>query len=601
MGPNHLGFNTYRMHGAWLRHNVAKCIGGSRWVLVLALVLTACAPAASPAPVAPPTTQPAIQPTRVANTPTPAPPVVSVSPTPGNVPARPTPASASAPTGDASPKPGGVLTSLEIRDPPSFDPGQETTIFTLLPAGAIFNGLVQFSPKDPNKREVVGDLAKSWEASSDGTTWTFRLKDGVRFQDGQPLTSADVAFTINRMKAPPAGVKPARKDVFAAVKDVSTPDASTVTIRLDQPRPWLLELLANPSSLIVPKHIVEKDQHAIETRPMGSGPFRFKGWNRGVDYAVEKNQSYFERGQPLLDGIQWFIIPDVGTGKAAVRAGKVLMSNRHALTKIDVNDLKRGAPDFQVFTSGTTSRYDIIMNTKAKPFTDARVRQAVLQVLDQQSAIDAAFDGAGFRSGIMPPGPWALPEETLRTLPPYRGPTDTDIAKAKQLLQEAGLSGNIPVVFTQGNAPNHVRMNEVAAAQMRKIGFAVTSRVVVYPTELDPAIRRGDFQIAMYPAQSAFLDPDSWLASFVTGNVVNWSQVSDPEIDKLYEQQSKTADYTARKKLVDQLQMRIWQVAPQWTMAHPQFFTVAAPAVKGYEGALSIYDNNRFTTIWIRK
>src|SRR5262245_15635809 len=169
-----------------------------------------------------------------------------------------------------TPRRGGVLLAAIGADAPGLDPHQEQTFAVVQPVAPLYSTLLQIDPYGyPN---VIGDLATEWTIAPDGLTYTFKLRQGVRFHDGSPLTSADVKASYDKIIWPPPGVRSIRQPHYASVASVEAPDASTVVFRLKYPSASLLPNLASPSNVIFPKKYLDKDPNYFKTNAIGSGP-----------------------------------------------------------------------------------------------------------------------------------------------------------------------------------------------------------------------------------------------------------------------------------------------------------------------------------------
>src|SRR5262244_2388021 len=173
-----------------------------------------------------------------------------------------------------TPRRGGVLLAAIAADAPSLDPHQENTFATLQLVAPCYSTLLQIDPY--NYPKVIGDVATEWKIAADGLTYTFKLRQGIRFHDGSPLTSADVKATYEKIVFPPSGVRSIRKNAYAAVTSIEAPDASTLVFKLKQPSASLLDNLASPWNVIYPKKYLDKDPNYFKTNIVGSGPFKFK-------------------------------------------------------------------------------------------------------------------------------------------------------------------------------------------------------------------------------------------------------------------------------------------------------------------------------------
>ncbi|MBI4307478.1 MAG: ABC transporter substrate-binding protein [Chloroflexi bacterium] len=573
--------------------------------VVAALVVAACAPA-SPAVVPTPITAPAPSP---AAAPTAAPALAATPPpvqalprveTPTPSPAQPRPVTPTpAPAAPDQPRYGGVLTAYQGADPVTLDPSQEGSIFTHQNSAGVFSTLMQVDPQQLPDRVLIGDLAEKWSVSKDAAQWTFVIHAGVVFHDGKPLTSTDVAFTFERMQRPPDNIKSPYKELLLAVSKVETPDVRTVRISLSRPVTYFAALMAQPTTAITPKHILEKDQHALEQQPVGSGPFKFKAWNKSVSIELARNPNYFKKGQPYLDGTRWVILREPATQLAALRIGRVVFSGHgtRGLSKREADLLEKDIPGVNISRYTTTSVQHLVANIKRKPLDDIRVRKAVFNALSQPDVISTAYQGAGFKGAYMGPGEWALPESELNKMPPYRGPTQADMDEAKRLLTDAGYPRGLTLEMLQPHL--YEPMTLVVAAGLRKVGIEAKIRVMTYPVEWLPAARQGNFQLTIGPTTAALYDPDAYLKNSLAGDSQNYANIADPETEALYQKQGTIVDFAERKKVVDQLQLKIWEQRSYFPTFHVMYFHAALPVVRGWTHPGVILDNFKYEGIWL--
>ncbi len=222
------------------------------------------------------------------------------------------------------PRRGGIVTWFDYGDPGRLDVHAESPLVVQQATAGIWSGLLQYDPADPAK--IVGDLAERWEASPDARTYTFHLRQGVKWHDGQPFSSADVKASFDRIldptfKSPKCGA--ALKPMVASVE---ARDASTVQIRLKFPAAHFLPAIASAWCRVAAKHILDKygDLNRPEAQ-IGTGPFRFKRYERGNVIEWERNPDYFVKGLPYADGVKQYILVGGPTQLAAAKAGKVML------------------------------------------------------------------------------------------------------------------------------------------------------------------------------------------------------------------------------------------------------------------------------------
>jgi len=580
------------------------------WTLVygftsLALVLTACAPASAPPPAAAPTAAPRAAPT-AAPRPAAQPTVSPQQLRPTAVPDAPRPAQAT-PTPVAAmdePKRGGWLVAYGASTERTMDPNQESSIFPMQFLTSAFHRLVTVDPdKLPNERSIVGQLAERWEVDKSAQKWTFYLKSGYVFHDGQPLTSADVKATLERMRDTPGGIISPLKQVASAIETVGTPDATTVVITTKRPAAWMLTFLAQPTSSIVPAHIVSKDQKGLEKKPIGSGPFKFSVRESDVKAEFVRNDKNRDARLPYLDGYRWLTIREAATQFAAIRTGRVNFTGfgTRGLSKSEADLLTQRTPGVKISRYGTTTVQFLWLNTRAGPFKDVRVRQAAAKVIDQREIIDIAHEGAGFKGDFTGPAglTWSLPEDKLNTITAYKGPTAADIADAKKLLAQAGYPDGFRVEWLLPDTPGYEFRLAVETKQLAKIGITVNAKISRYPVEWVPALREGRFTIGEGPIPDVFYDPDALFAVWITGSLENRPGLSDAQVDDLYTKQGLTVDPVERKKVVDQLQLRLWELAPAIPTYNAMYHHATLPEIRGWTHPGILRDNFWYEKVWI--
>ena len=226
-----------------------------------------------------------------------------------------------------TPRRGGVLLAVIGADPPSLDPHQESTFANIQLVAPLYSTLIQIDPYHFPK--IIGDVATEWKITPDGLTYTFKLRQGIKFHDGSPLTAADVKATYDKIVSPPDGVRSVRKNAYTAVARIETPDPSTVVFKLKFPSASLLDNLASPWNVIYPKQYLDKDPNYFKTHVMGSGPFKFKNYTRGSTFEGERNPDYFIKDRPYLDGYKFFISTDTSVRAMAIRSGRAWIEFRN--------------------------------------------------------------------------------------------------------------------------------------------------------------------------------------------------------------------------------------------------------------------------------
>src|SRR5437660_7936788 len=267
-----------------------------------------------------------------------------------------------------TPRRGGILLAVIGADPPSLDPHQESTFATLQLVAPLYSTLLQTDPFDYPK--IIGDAASEWKISPDGLTYTFKIRPGIKFHDGSPLTAVDVKATYDKQPSPPAGTRSVRKNSYSAVTTVEAPDASTVVFKLKFPSASLLLNLASPWNVIYPKKYLDKDPNYFMKNVMGSGPFKFKSYTPGSTFEGERNPDYFVKDRPYLDGYKFFVSTETSVRAASLRSGRAWVEFR-TMPLAEVESIRKQLGDKVVVQdTAATGLFGIGMKQTKKPSND---------------------------------------------------------------------------------------------------------------------------------------------------------------------------------------------------------------------------------------
>jgi peptide/nickel transport system substrate-binding protein len=500
-----------------------------------------------------------------------------------------------------TPRRGGVLLAAIGADAPSLDPHQEQTFATLQPVAPLYSTLLQIDPYSyPN---VIGDLATEWNVSGDGVTYTFKLRQGVRFHDGSPLTSADVKASYEKIIWPPQGVRSIRAPHYAAVASIEAPNPGTVVFKLKYPSASLLTNFASPWNVIFPKKYLDRDPNYFKNNAIGSGPFKFKAFTRGSTFEGERNPDYFIKDRPYLDGYKFFISTETSVRAAAIRSGRAYAEFRH-LPDTEVESIKKQLGDKIVIQhTPFVINFGIVMNQTAKPFNDVRVRKALTLGIDRYTGGKVLFSLTGLKDvgGLTRPGTeWAIPPAELEKFPGFWRDAERSRAEAKKLLAEAGYPNGFKVVLKNRNVK--VPYQDLAVyvnQEWRKIGIEAEHRPLETATWYADGRDKGNFELMVYPYGHFVDDPDALLDPFITGGSRNWGRFSDPRIDDLYQRQARTLDPTERRKLVIEIQKIVldnaYHLPGLWWTRNMVHWT----KVKNYIAPPSHFTNQKLQDVWL--
>jgi peptide/nickel transport system substrate-binding protein len=320
------------------------------------------------------------------------------------------------------PRYGGELVFVVAAEPPGFDAHREETFGMLHPGAPHYNTLMRVDPFDKTGTKFIGDLAESWTVSADKRTYTFKLRQGVKFHDGSVMTSRDVKASYDKIIFPPAGVVSSRQAAYRAVEAVEAPSSDTVVFRLKWPEASFIANLSSPWNWIYKADILAKDPHWYEKNVMGTGPFKFVEYVRGSHWVGKKNPDYWDKGKPYLDGYRAIFIQDAGAQVAAIRGERAMIQFR-GFTPAQRDTLVAAlGSKITVQESPWNCSIQVAMNQQKKPFDDKRVRRALTLALDRWEGSKALSRIAVVKdvAGIQVPGtPWATPPDELVKLAGY--------------------------------------------------------------------------------------------------------------------------------------------------------------------------------------
>ncbi|MER2155705.1 MAG: ABC transporter substrate-binding protein [Solibacillus sp.] len=453
--------------------------------------------------------------------------------------------------GSTAPKSGGTYTILTPADPDMLDPHRQSSIYTHMLAGLVYNKLVTYET-GPNAAytdyNVVPDLAERWEISDDGKSYTFYLREAywhdVDPVNGRKLTAEDVVATMERIINLPGH----QAALLSVVESIVAQDEQTVVFTLKQPFAPFLNFMANHFMWILPKEAID-GQIDLAINAIGTGPFVLEKWEDNVQATYKKNQNYYEEGKPYLDEIIYKVVPEQGSRIAAFRTGQA--DSIGGLSPEEIAQLQKTNPNIRIFEALFATQEQLYMNMKREPFTDIRVRKAISMAVDRKSMVKAIY-GGGETSGPVNPslGDWALPLEEREELLSFNP------EEAKKLLAEAGYPNGFDttMIVTNGYGEQLVRVAQWVAEDLRNVGINVKIEVIEYAAYFSEKWPNVDYDMGV-GYQTYFQEPDEWLRTQLhTNGSRNWYNISDPELDKMLDEQRTIMDVEERKKYVYDIQ-----------------------------------------------
>jgi peptide/nickel transport system substrate-binding protein/oligopeptide transport system substrate-binding protein len=500
--------------------------------------------------------------------------------------------------GESSPARRTLIDSRDTYDPRSLDPALSTDVPTGRAVGYVFDGLVRFTPD----AQVVPGLAKTWDVSPDGITYTFHLRSGVKFHDGRPFTAKNVIHSFERVLDPAtkggrgwplypiAGAKEfADGKGGKSVSGLSAPNDTTVVIKLKEPFAIFPKLLAMPVAAIVPDSVPA----IFGEHPIGTGPWKFVEWKHDDYLLFAKNPSYWE-GAPKADSLKARIISEPSTAVAEFETGNVdvLYVPEGETRSWEQTDEKKAmlesAPALRVFY--------IAINTTRGPLADVRVRQALNYATDAKSILEGIVSGRGnLAAGVIPP--------SLAGGDSTRKGYVRDVAKAKQLLAAAGYANGIDIELWSSQTPPFPRIAETVQANLKDAGIRV-KLVQRDASSMREAARAGQTDMALkdwyadYPDGENFLYPLLHSANKGVGG--NVSFYSNPKFDQLVSDARREQDEAKRTAMYKQADEMAYQDAPMIYLFFYKELYAVQPWIKNFI-VPTIFTGQRWTDVTINR
>jgi peptide/nickel transport system substrate-binding protein len=503
-------------------------------------------------------------------------------------------------------KQGGTLKVTHRDNPPSASIHEEATISTVMPFMSLYNNLVVFDPKEKQNSadHIVPDLATEWAWSNEGKDLTFKLRQGVKWHDGKPFTSADVKCTWDMLRGGEESKlrRNPRKIWYFNLREVETKGDYEVTFHLERPQPSLLTMLAGGHSPVYPCHVPVEQ---MRTKPVGTGPFKFDRLKQNESIRVVRNPDYWKKGHPYLDAIEFTIIPNRATSLLAFASGKMDLTFTAEISAPLVKDVKAQSPAAVCEMLPTFTFSNLLVNREKPPFDNAQVRTAMAYSIDRKAFIEILSQGTNKAGGIMlppPEGRWGLPKEILETIPGYGPDVEKNRAEGRKIMEGLGYTAEKPlrIKLATRNIPSYRDPAVILIDHLKQVHIAA---------ELDPLetavwynrLTKRDFSVALNVQGVGIDDPDVVLyETFAEKSDRNYTNYRNAEIEKLFEAQSRTADYEARRKLVWEIDRQLQLDVARPVIAHDWAATCWQPSVKGLNLAVNtIYNHWRFEDVWL--
>jgi peptide/nickel transport system substrate-binding protein len=468
-------------------------------------------------------------------------------------------------------------------DPGTLDPQLTASTLSFQVSKSLYDTLVETDVEGV----ISPALATRWRVSEDMLVWTFDLRGGVTFHDGEELTSADVKATFERIQGPISvggGDEPTaspKASEYSSIRKIEVIDDDTVALQLSEPSSSLLGTLASGWSAILPAHLIESG-HDFGSLPVGTGPFTLQEWIRDSSLLLKKNEDYWMRGLPRIDTLTIQIIPEEAVKLQGLLAGQLDIADR--INPVD-RERVSAHEDLKLQERFTSMVFVVAMNLRTPVLQDLKVRQAITTAIDKQAVLDVAYGGGQVVGTFMDYDNSYYVDFT--SLYPH------DAERARSLLREGGWDPQteLRLVVPQQFEP-HIKAGEIVQEMLSKVG--IKTRLQIMESWLADAYRGGNFDLFVI-AHTGKLDPHGRLKGYgAEGNYVGWI---NEEAASLIDEAKSTVGFKARKKLYDQVLELMARQIPHVYLGTSFEHVPMSKNVEGFrvESILDTYDFRRVT------
>jgi len=505
---------------------------------------------------------------------------------------------------DETPKHGGTLTYMIPADaPPSFDGHRESTYATVHSAAPFYSLLIKVNPQNSN--DFICDLCTEMpKPTDDGKTYIFKLRPNVKFHDGNPLTSADVKASWDTIVFPQQGIISPRQNYFLMVDRIEAPDPQTIVFRLKFATAAFIPALADPFAWVYEKAILDKDPHWYEKNVMGSGPFKFAGYETGQSIKGVRNPDYFIPGLPYLDGFVGIYADKQATRVDAIRADRAAIEFR-GMPPAAADEIKKALGDkVTIGTSDWNVGSSFTPNHKKKPFDDVRVRRALTLAIDRWHDAQALSNVAIVKTVgtfAFPDSPLAPTKAELETIAGYWPDIQKSRAEAKRLLKEAGAE-NLSFELLNRNVDQPYKYVALALIDdWSKIGVHVTQKVVPSGPWYE-ALRAGNFDVAVEAPGHGIVNPLLDVQKELGASSENYGGYDDKIADAIYDKMLHEPDPAKQHDLMFEFEKRnLGEEAHQPYVVWWYRIVPYHSYVKGWTVGPSHLAGQDLATVWLDK
>jgi peptide/nickel transport system substrate-binding protein len=426
---------------------------------------------------------------------------------------------------------------------------------------------------------VVPGLAKSWDVSSDGLTYTFNLYSGVTFHDGSTMDAVDVISSISRVQNTDIASPLASR--VSPIVDMSMVDNETVQLKLNEPFAAILSSLAGIA--IVPSEY-ENDIETLQQTPIGTGPFKFDNWQPNSHIDMSKFANYRTSGLPKLDSVKISFVPESATRQVGLSNGEYdILPGVDPATALQL----QGNSNVDIYQTRNLSYTLLGMNVTRPPLDNANVRKAINLLLKRQDIVDGALFGAAVPGGPLSPAleTWSMDTSDFSCY-------NNDVAEAAKLIKDAGITSPIELEILVLPRQDAKDISQVIQQQLNAGGFEIT----LANKEIGEFVqdwRNSDFDMFV-SANGGNPDPDQYFyRTFKTGGSTNVFKYSDSQIDEWLDEGRKSTSTEERKSIYNKVQEKLACEGPISHIAYGDLSTAVNKKIKGFE----IYATGRLASL----
>jgi peptide/nickel transport system substrate-binding protein len=493
----------------------------------------------------------------------------------------------------SNPKSGGTLKVGISRDPLAFDGHIAYGITNSSVLGNVYDGLVEYDM--PGDGKIVGALAESWTMPDD-KTYSFKIRQGIKFHNGDPFDAHVAEWNLKRIMDPQTAAA-LRGELTSIIDKIEVPDDYTLKITLKQPSPVFLNVLAARDTYMMDQKWVVAGNDPKKFA-MGTGPFKMKSYEPQRNVILVKNESYWKKGLPYLDGLDLEVVQDDAARTNAFKGNEV-----DFIEYVPWQELQGFESDKSLKLTKGFDTFNIVrLNPNRAPFDNPKVREAMNYVIDRQEIINLAWGGQG-----QPINGGMLQQSSPYYNADLQGVWKKDWDKARQLLKEAGINNPADVKLTLETSTLAVHKDtaQVVLQELQQFGFKVEYKTFEFQTTVDKRAN-GDYQMLVDGLGMSWPDPDFYFQYFhSTGSGhAKGVKMKVDAIDKLIEQGRTTVDPAKRKPIYHDLEKQIVENSPWIFLLWRPQAQVTRNFVMGYKplpGGIAGYSIGYLEYVWLNK